>query len=245
MERIISYPISALYILLFGLILVVFHPIQWLCFNLFGYEAHRKSVALLNLCLMRCTHLLGTSYTFRNTEHLPGKGPAIIVANHQSMYDIPPIIWQLRKLHPKFVSKKELGRGIPSVSYNLRHGGSALIDRKDRKQSLTAIRELGEYIERTGRSAVIFPEGTRSRDGNPKPFRMVGLKVLVKNAPSAQIIPLSINNSWKILRFGKFPYGLGAHLEFILHPPVPAKGCTDKELSDIEATIASAINESP
>jgi 1-acyl-sn-glycerol-3-phosphate acyltransferase len=74
---------------------------------------------------------------------------------------------------------------------------------------------------------------------------MVGLKVLVKSAPSAQIIPLSINNSWKILRFGKFPYGLGAHLEFILHPPVHAKGCTDKELSDIEATIASAINESP
>jgi 1-acyl-sn-glycerol-3-phosphate acyltransferase len=71
------------------------------------------------------------------------------------------------------------------------------------------------------------------------------LKVLVKSAPSAQIIPVSINNSWKILRFGKFPYGLGAHLEFILHPPVPAKGCTDKELNEIEATIASAINESP
>lgn len=245
MERIISYPLSAVYILLFGLILVVFHPIQWLCFNLFGYEAHRKSVALLNLCLMRCTHLLGTSYTFKNMAFLPAKGPAIIVANHQSMYDIPPIIWRLRKLHPKFVSKKELGRGIPSVSYNLRHGGSALIDRKDRKQSLAAIRELGEYIERTGRSAVIFPEGTRSRDGKPKPFRMVGLKVLVKSAPSAQIIPVSINNSWKILRFGKFPYGLGAHLEFIFHPPVPAKGCTDKELNELEATVASAINESP
>ncbi|MGB5190131.1 lysophospholipid acyltransferase family protein [Robiginitalea sp.] len=241
MERIISYPLSGLYILLFGLTLIVFHPIQWLCLNLFGYEAHRMSVALLNLCLMRCTHLLGTSYTFRNKELLPDKGPAIIVANHQSMYDIPPIIWRLRRLHPKFVSKKELGRGIPSVSYNLRHGGSALIDRQDRRQSLTAIRELGEYIERTGRSAVIFPEGTRSRDGNPKAFRMVGLKVLIKSAPSAQIIPVSINNSWKILRFGKFPYGLGARLEFIIHPTVPAAGCTDKELEEIEATIASAI----
>lgn len=245
MERIISYPLSGLYILIFGLVLVVFHPIQWLCLNLFGYEAHRKSVALLNLCLMRCTHLLGTRYTFKNTALLPAEGPAIIVANHQSMYDIPPIIWRLRRFHPKFVSKKELGRGIPSVSYNLRHGGSALIDRKDRRQSLTAIRELGEYIEGTGRSAVIFPEGTRSRDGKPKAFRMVGLKVLIKSAPSAHIIPVSINNSWKILRFGKFPYGLGAHLEFIIHPCVPAAGCTDKELNEIEATIASAINESP
>lgn len=241
MERIISYPISGVYILLFGLTLVIFHPIQWFCLNVFGYEAHRKSVAILNLCLMRCTHLLGTRYTFLNTELLPEKGPTIIVANHQSMYDIPPIIWGLRKFHPKFVSKKELGRGFPSVSYNLRHGGSALIDRKDRKQSLTAIRELGTYIERTGRCAVIFPEGTRSRDGNPKPFRMVGLKVLIKNAPSAQIIPISINNSWKLLRFGKFPYGLGARLEFIIHPAVPAAGSTDETLEEIEATIASAI----
>lgn len=245
MERIISYPLSGLYMLLFGLTLVVFHPVQWLCLNLFGYEAHRKSVAVLNLCLMRCTHLLGTTYTFRNRALLPEQGPAIIVANHQSMYDIPPIIWHLRRFHPKFVSKKELGRGIPSVSYNLRHGGSALIDRQDRKQSLSAIRELGEYIERTGRSAVIFPEGTRSRDGNPKAFRMVGLKVLTKSAPSAQIIPVTINNSWKILRFGKFPYGLGAHLEFTIHPSVPATGCSDKELEEIEATITSAILVKP
>ena len=241
MERIISYPISALYILLFGLTLVIFHPIQWVCLNLFGYGAHKKSVGILNLCLMRCTHLLGTRYRFRHTELLPEAGPAIIVANHQSMYDIPPIIWRLRKFHPKFVSKKELGRGIPSVSYNLRHGGSVLIDRKDRKQSLTAIRGLGTYIEQTGRSAVIFPEGTRSRDGNPKPFRTVGLKALIGSAPSAQIIPISINNSWKMLRFGKFPYGLGARIEFIIHPPVPAAECTDETLVKIEATIASAI----
>jgi 1-acyl-sn-glycerol-3-phosphate acyltransferase len=161
------------------------------------------------------------------------------------MYDIPPIIWQLRRFHPKFVSKKELGRGIPSVSYNLRHGGSALIDRKDRKQSLTAIRELGVYIEHTGRSAVIFPEGTRSRDGHPKEFRMVGLQVLVKNTPSANIIPISINNSWKILRFGKFPFGLGAKLEFVIHPSIPAAGCTDEVLREIEATITSAIKVKP
>ena len=241
MVRLISYPLSALYILVFGLTLIVFHPIQWVCFNLFGYQAHKRSVSILNLCLMRCTHLLGTTYKFYNTESLPAAGPTIIVANHQSMYDIPPIIWKMRKLHPKFVSKKELGRGIPSVSYNLRHGGSALIDRKDRKQSLKAIMELGRYIEQTGRSAVIFPEGTRSRDGRPKPFRMVGLKMLIKNAPSAQIIPVTINNSWKLLRYGKFPYGLGARLEFTFHPPVPAKGCTDKTLEQIEVAIGASL----
>jgi 1-acyl-sn-glycerol-3-phosphate acyltransferase len=241
MERFLSYPISGVYLLIFGLTLVIFHPVQWICLNLFGYGAHKKSVSILNLCLMRCTHLLGTSYRFRQMELLPEKGPAIIVANHQSMYDIPPIIWKLRRFHPKFVSKKELGRGIPSVSYNLRHGGSVLIDRNDRKQALSAIRGLGAYIEQTGYSAVIFPEGTRSRDGQPKPFRTIGLKALIGQAHSAQIIPVSINNSWKLLRYGKFPYGLGARLEFTIHPPVPAANCTEETLKEIEATIASAI----
>jgi 1-acyl-sn-glycerol-3-phosphate acyltransferase len=174
-------------------------------------------------------------------ENMPDTGPLIIVANHQSMHDIPPIIWYLRAYHPKFVSKKELGKGFPSVSFNLRHGGSVLIDRNDRKQALSAIRQLGEYIEETGRSAVIFPEGTRSRDGNPKPFRTIGLKALIKKAPSAQILPISINNSWKMLRFGKFPLGIGNRIHFTVHPPIPASDCDEETLQEIEARIASHI----
>ena len=242
MQKILSYPLSAIYLIFFGLCLVIFHPVQWVCLNLFGYEAHKRSVCILNLCLIRCTHILGTSYRFQWPEKMPEKGPLIIVANHQSMYDIPPIIWHLRRYHPKFVSKKELGRGIPSVSYNLRHGGSVLIDRKDRKQALSAIKEMGHYIETTGRSAVIFPEGTRSRDGRPKPFRTIGLKALIKSAPSAHILPVSINNSWKMLRYGAFPYGLGSRIHFTIHPAVPASSCDDATLQEIEARIASHID---
>ncbi len=242
MQKILSYPISAIFLVCFGLTLLFFHPVQWVCLNLFGYNAHKKSVSILNLALMGCTRILGTRYSFRLPGDMPGKGPLIIVANHQSMYDIPPIIWHLRKYHPKFVSKKELGRGIPSVSYNLRKGGSVLIDRRDRRQALRAISGLGTYIERTGRSAVIFPEGTRSRDGRPKPFRTVGLKGLIENAPSAYILPVSIENSWKMQRYGKFPLGLGTHIKFTVHPPVPARGCTDETLARIENQIVEHIN---
>lgn len=241
MQKILSYPITVVFLIFFGLTLLFFHPLQWLCLNLFGYSAHKRCVSLLNLCLMGCTRILGTRYSFELPDSMPEKGPLIIVANHQSMYDIPPIIWYLRKYHPKFVSKKELGRGIPSVSYNLRHGGSVLIDRKDRRQAMKAIAGLGTYIEKTGRSAVIFPEGTRSRDGHPKPFRMVGLKALIENAPSACILPVSINNSWKMLRYGKFPLGLGNHLKFRVHPPIHARGCTEETLRGIEEQIVNDI----
>lgn len=241
MQKILAYPLTAIYFLFFGLVLLVFHPIQWICYNLFGYNAHKKSVALLNLCLVRCTHLLGTTYTFNNAHKLPTDRPLIIVLNHQSMNDIPPIIWFMRAHHPKFVSKIELGRGIPSVSYNLRHGGSVLINRKDSKQALVQIAKLGKYIEKHNRSAVIFPEGTRSRTGHPKKFQPTGLKLLLKNAPSALIVPISINNSWKMLRYGKFPYGIGNHLSFDVHKPIENGKNLDELIAITEERVISGI----
>lgn len=242
MGKIVSYPISIIYYLIFGLILCVFHVIQWICFNVFGYQAHKKSVDYLNLSLVRCTQILGTTYKIENLEFVPKGVPVIIVANHQSMYDVPPIIWFLRKLHPKFISKKELGKGIPSVSYNLRHGGSVLIDRKDPQQALPEIKKVAEYIEKYNRSVVIFPEGTRSKTGEPKKFSENGLKTLYQNAPSAYILPVTINNSWKLVKFGTFPMGLGSKLILTLHQPLKVSDYSFEEiLKKTEQAVVSKI----
>ena len=228
----------------FGLCLVIFHPIQWICYNIFGYnayQAHKKSVDYLNFFLVKCTNILGTTYRFENLNSIPKNVPLIVVANHQSMYDIIAIIWYMRRYHCKFVSKKELGSGIPSVSYNLRHGGSVLIDRKDPKQAIPTIKGLSEYIEKNTRSAVIFPEGTRSKTGKPKEFAQSGLKILCKYAPSAYVVPISINNSWKMVRFGAFPMGLGNRLTFTIHEPMAVKDYAFEEL--IKKTEAAVISK--
>ncbi len=241
MEKIISYPISAIAMLLFLITLVIFHPIQWLCFNVFGYQAHKKSVDFLNFSLLKIGHLLGTSYTFENRALIPKNVPLIIVANHQSLYDIIGIIWYLRAFHPKFVSKKELAKGIPSISYNLRNGGSVVIDRKDPKQAIPEIKKLSEYIEKNNRSAVIFPEGTRSKTGKPKEFAQSGLKILCKNAPSAYVVPITINNSWKFVKFGFFPFGLGNRLIFTVHKPIAVKDFPFDEI--MEKTEKAIVQE--
>ena len=243
MEKFLAYPLTILYLMVFGLTLLVFHPIQWLCFEVFGYSAHKKSVDALQFCLMRCLNILGTTFTWNNPYDISTEQPLLIVSNHQSMYDISPIMWYMRKHHVKFVAKKELGKGIPSVSHNLRHGGSVLIDRKDPRQALPAMIAFGEYIERTNRAAVIFPEGTRSKDGRPKPFRTRGLEVLVKTVPSALIVPVTVNNSWKMLRYGKFPMGIGNHITFTVHRPLEIAIFTDKRalIQQVEDTIVDAI----
>jgi 1-acyl-sn-glycerol-3-phosphate acyltransferase len=239
MEKILSYPITIVYYLCFAICLLIFHPIQWICLNIFGYQAHKKSVDYLNFFLVKCTNILGTRYQFENIASIPKNVPIIFVSNHQSMYDIIAMIWYLRRFHAKFVSKKELGKGIPSVSYNLRHGGSILIDRKDPKQAISAIGGLSKYIETNTRSAVIFPEGTRSKTGTPKKFAESGLKMLCKYAPSAFIVPVTINNSWKMVKFGAFPMGLGNKLQFIIHEAIAVKDFSFEEI--IERTENAVI----
>lgn len=240
MQKLISYPLSFIVLILVLLTLVVFHPIQWICLHAFGYQAHKKSVDYLNFILLKIVIILGTTFSFENVERVPKGVPIIFVANHQSLYDIIAIIWFLRRFHPKFVSKKELGRGVPSVSFNLRHGGSVLIDRKDPKQAIPTIKKIADYIEKHKRSAVIFPEGTRSRNGVPKEFAQTGLKILCKNAPSAHVVPISINNSWKLLKYGTFPYGLGNHITFVVHEAFAVKDFEFKEI--MEKTESAVVN---
>jgi 1-acyl-sn-glycerol-3-phosphate acyltransferase len=242
MRKVLAYPLTVIYFVCFGMTLVIFHPIQWVCFNIFGYHTHKISVDILQLFLIRCLHILGTRITFKNPYHIPTDQPIIIVANHQSMYDISPLIWYMRKHHVKFISKKELGKGIPSVSYNLRHGGSVLIDRKNPMQAVKAIEKFSNYIEYTKRAAVIFPEGTRSKTGAPKPFQKKGLLTLFEHIPSALVVPITINNSWKMQRYGKFPLGIGNHLKFEVHQPLKISEYKSPVLIEtLEKQITEAI----
>ena len=121
-------------------------------------------------------------------------------------------------------SKIELGKGIPSVSFNLRNGGSVLIDRNDPKQALPLLKKMGEYIQKHNRSTIIYPEGTRSKDGKPKDFAPNGLKILCKYAPDAYVVPVTINNSWKMFRYGGFPLNMFIKVTFTVHEAIPVKG---------------------
>lgn len=242
LKKILSYPLSVLFYLCFFINMLIFHPVQWICLKLGGYSAHKKSVDIFNFLLLRCLNILGTRFDFENDYKLPTDRPCIFVANHQGMYDIPPMIWHFRKQHPKFVSKKELGKGIPSISFNLRHGGSVLIDRKNGREALMKMAAFANYLNRHNRSAVIFPEGTRSRTGAPKKFAVQGLQLLFKRMPNALIVPITINNSWKLFRYGNFPMGIGTHLKFRVHEPIPANSDAPENLvAKVERIIISDI----
>ena len=199
---------------------------------------------MLNFFLTYSQITLLNGISFNNSQQLPTDRPIIFVANHQSMYDIPSLIWFLRKHHPKFISKIELTKGIPSISFNLKYGGGANIDRKDSKQAIGEIIKLGRRMNEHNWSTVIFAEGTRAKDGQMKPFQVGGIATLMKIVPTAVLVPVAIENSWKVVRFGMFPLGALLPLKWTVLAPIEKGEKNAEELVlEAEAAIKKQIGQ--
>ncbi|GGM85216.1 1-acyl-sn-glycerol-3-phosphate acyltransferase [Dyadobacter beijingensis] len=242
MRKILDYVLSTLYLIHFGLTLLVFHVIQVIAFHIFGKKAHKVSVDWLNFSLTFGLYLTGASIRLKNLAQLPDNRPIVFVANHQSSYDIAPIYWFMRRYNPRFVSKIELAKGVPSISYNLRKSGAALINRKDGKQAITEIARLGKLIQDEKASAIIFPEGTRTASGAMKPFQSGGVATLLKRAPDALIVPVAIDGTGAMNRKGIFPLKSFCTLNFTVLPGIePAGRKVEEVLAEAQEAIRTVI----
>jgi len=150
----------------------------------------------------------------------------------------------LRKYHAKFISKIELTRGIPSISFNLKYGGAANIDRKDQRQSIMEIVKLGQRMKEHKWSAVIFPEGTRSKNGKVKPFRAAGIATILKKCPEALLVPIVIKNSWAAIKYGYYPLNAFTQMQLeVLEPVEPGKTPAEELVLEIENKIRAALKQ--
>jgi 1-acyl-sn-glycerol-3-phosphate acyltransferase len=244
MKKILDYLLSGVYLVYFGLALVIFHVVQVIAFNVLGNDAHKKSVHAFNFFLAYGWYLTGSRISFEQRTELPSNRALIFTANHQSMFDIPGMIWFLRKYHPLFVSKKELAKGIPGISYNLRVGGAALIDRKDGKQAIMEIVKLGKRIHETKGAAAIFPEGTRTSSSSMKPFQAGGLSALLKKAPDALVVPVAIQGTGAFNPKGLFPLTSFSRMSWTVLPGIEPAGKTPDEIAALaQAAIQEVLDQ--
>lgn len=245
MDKILGWILMPFFAVTFLGSLLLFEVVQRVAYFGFGYRAHKNSIDILQACIINSLRLAGTRFrTQRLKQQLPTDRPIILISNHQSMFDIPSLIWIFRRNHPKFVAKKELGKGIPSISFNLNYGGSVLIDRKDREQATQAIIKLGKYVEEHNRTACIFPEGTRSKDGILKPFKTTGIKTLLQHAPSALVVPVAISGSWELLKYKLKPIPFGVKYKTqVLTPIEPSEYSADQIVQMAEEQIREALGQ--
>lgn len=243
MKTVLSYILTPLFFFFFGLTLGIFHIIQVITRNIFGANAHDKTVTALNFCLTKCLAILGTRIRFNAFKTLPQNKPVLIVSNHQSMWDIPPIIWKLGYKHPKYIAKASLAKYIPSISYNLKYGGSVAIDRNDPAGSIERIGKFARYIAENNFTICIYPEGTRSRDGKVKPFKSSGIEAILTEIPDILVVPIAIKNTGLIDNEGKFNKNLGIRAEFTMLPRRQISlDHLENDLETIRQDIISAIN---
>jgi len=218
-QRVRSWAMTIVFLPVFALILLVFDVAQRVA-RLFGQRPQEYVAGALQVTLVAALRLCGARVM---VDLAPGIRPGasyIVVSNHQSMFDIPILGAVLFSNFPKYVSKRSLARWIPSVSYNLRRGGHVLIDRGDAASAVAAIHELGERVRDGRASAVIFPEGTRARHGALGHFRPAGTLALLEAAPHTPVVPLAIDQSWRLLEHDLFPVPWGVRVRVHVGEPI-------------------------
>ncbi len=244
MKILLSYLLTPLFHFYMFFLITIFYPIQVVALHVFGEQARRRSVDLLNYLMVRGLYIMGAGIRFSGLENIPDNRPLIVVANHQSMQDIPALGWVFRNYYPKFISKIELSRNLLSVSYNLKHGKSAIIDRNKGAQAVKEIFKLGRLIEDNNYAACIFPEGTRSKTGELKPFMTAGLQTLLRAAPSALVVPFVIKGHSQLMEKGQFPLKFGQNISYTVLEPVNPKDYTIEELTDyLHKVISTSLNQ--
>jgi 1-acyl-sn-glycerol-3-phosphate acyltransferase len=174
-----------------------------------AYAWHARLWARLGL------RLNGVTLTLAGAEHLPA-GPVIFMSNHQSNFDILALLAAMpRQIH--WIAKKELFE-IPFFGPSMRRGGYIPLDRTDGRKALQSMDEAAATIHQ-GKSVVLFPEGTRTTDGNLLPFKRGGF-ILARKA-AVPVVPVTINGSGRINPAGQIRLYSG-NIRITMHPPLAA-----------------------
>ena len=144
----------------------------------------------------------------------------IYMSNHQSNFDIPVLLGHL-KIQFRWLAKMELFK-IPIFGQAMRKAGYISIDRNNRESAFESLKTAARKIK-NGVSVVIFPEGTRSRDGKVRAFKKGGF-VMALDA-GVPIVPIVITGTSSIMTKGHLRINPGK-VNMIIHPPIPTSTYT-------------------
>jgi 1-acyl-sn-glycerol-3-phosphate acyltransferase len=248
--RLVDWLVTPPFLLGFAGTLLLFDPVIRVA-SLFGQRPQEYVAGILQWWLLYVFRLAGTRIEVERDPAVRDGVPYLIIANHQSLFDIPIFGGLLFRSYPKFISKRELAKWFPSISFHLRHGGHAVIDRSEREGATRAIRELGARVCARGVSAVIYPEGTRARGGVLGPFKPVGALALLDAAPQVPVVVVAIDESWRLLRFKLMPVPYGTRVRVRIGAPIAREPDEDRQAlldgarAEIERTLARWRSKRP
>jgi 1-acyl-sn-glycerol-3-phosphate acyltransferase len=233
-RTVVTFVIVSLYVLAAGppgiAVALIFRwvtPLYWLSYG--------------GICLGLA--LAGVRTRAEGARHVVRERATVYCVNHASHLEPPIITKHLSAVYPRLsgIYKKEL-RKMPVLGKVWEIGGFVPIDRRDRAQSDQAIATAVERM-REGRSFIVFPEGTRSRDGDLQSFKKGAFVLAI--AAQAPIVPVAIVGTQQSMRRGSrliWP----ADVVVRFGAPVPTAGLTyddrDRVLNDVRDRIGAMLS---
>lgn len=197
-----------------------------------GRRIHRYAAVPWAKCILWAG---GIRWRVLGLEHLHPGRPAIYMANHQSYFDIFALLAAL-PVDFKFIMKQELMR-IPLLGMAMRRAGYIGLERKDPRQAVASLQRAAEKI-RSGLSILVFPEGTRSRDGRLRDFKRGGFNLALR--AGCDIVPVTIEGSYRIVSQDR-PALHKTTVTLHLGTPIAADRFSKRNVDALVAEVRQAI----
>ena len=232
------YLVSVYHLIIFVVVSLFYFPLAVILrISTFWFDRRLAILHLSSTIWASCYTWLSPiwSVTITGRKNVDHKKAYVMVCNHQSLLDIP-VIYRLF-LHFKWVSKASLFK-IPVIGWNLWLNRHIKLERTSTKSQRKMLRQCAEHIQ-NGSSVMIFPEGTRSRDGELRAFKEGAFLVALHQ--KTDILPIVIDGSYKALpEKGFFP---NRKQKFILRilPPVPYETFKNMKVRQVSEHVHAII----
>ena len=178
--------------------------------------------------------MAGVRFEVKGGEKIPTDRAVIYTPNHAGAFDIPAVILNTPTV-PMFLAKKEI-RKLPIIRNWMDVLDCVFVDRGNKDSARSSLHDAIEKVK-TGRSLVIFPEGTRSKDGEMGEFRGGAMKVAMETG--AAIVPVLIEGSRERLEAtGNVTAGT-VYVTFL--DPIETKGMTKEEFFEMPPRLRALI----
>lgn len=223
-----------IFLLLIYVLLTLFLFILLLIFFPFGIR--EPLLRLSKWAVHLGTKILGIKVETSGVEKVDRKSPYIFMANHLSFLD-GPMLFMLIPQSIRVILKKEVFR-IPVIGQGMRYVGFVPVDRKSIRGGKKSIDKAARLMRERSYSFLIFPEGTRSRDGRIQAFKRGGFFLALEG--QASIIPISIRGTYELMPRGTLLAKKGK-VRVLFHPPVSVQGYDSTNMRVLMDRVKSIV----
>ena len=226
--------VALLFVLVFFIVSIILYPVYLLIGKFNINTRHKISLATIQWVFRVILFICGVKVEVKGRENVPD-GPVLYVANHRGIFDILVGYISVDRL-TGFISKKEVKK-VPFLSWWMYFMNCLFLDRSSAKAGLKTILKAIE-LEKNGISIFIFPEGTRSKDGNVADFKAGSFKIAEK--AGVPVVPIAINHTEEIFENHK-PFVRGAHVTFEYCEPIMVNDLSKEEKKQIAEMARNQI----